>query len=476
MLTRQQIRTVCAAYTSQGWWVEDAIPQGRLQNAREHWTQPPEGHVIAFMDATFFGSGKEGLAVTDAGIVWHSDPGSAPRCAYDWSELAGMPIRVCGALLQIGNGVVNTAGQAMDAGYLASCLRNLQQLALNAGAPRAPAHVPAGRAFPAAGQPPAGGEALQSLLEELAGNWLHVTPDIPARKEANARERMHIPADEPVLALADTTVFRSGKDGVVVAARGIYWRNSAIDGGNENGRLTWEALARTRVALAGGLVTLGEKEWVKPDVGQAENTERLLLGVQWWARARMPPDQRQAALAAAGEQEPEFVFAPATDEDPRWHLAVDGQSFGPYDTMRIGLMAAAGQVNADTAYAWTEGMAAWMPLRQVPALAAVLPDAPPPVAPPPPAPAAPARKAVRPVVAAAEPIDVNGASVDDLLALPGMTRPRAELLVRERGPRGGFRDADQVGQLLGLQPHQVARMRGMVTFGRVAAPGRLVDF
>lgn len=476
MLARQQIQGVCAAYTSPGWWVGAAIPPKRLANAREHWRQPPEGDVIAFLDATLLGSGKEGLAVTEAGIVWEAGSDSVPRCSYDWREFASVPIRQNGKNLQIGNGSLFTGAMAMKAADLERCLRQLQRAALDAGAPRAPAHVPEGHVFPAAGQPPAGAEALQALLEELAGDWLHVTPDIPARKERNARERMSIPADEMVLALADATVFRSGKEGVVVAARGIYWRNSAIDGGNENGRLTWEALARARVALSDGRVILGEKDWVKPDVGQAQNTERLLLGVQWWARARMPHEQRQAVLAAAGEQEPEFVFAPVSD-DPRWHLAVDGQSFGPYDTTRIGLMAAAGQVNADTAYAWTEGMAAWIPLRQVPELAAVLPGVSPPAAPPPPpAPVAPERKAARPVVQAAEPIDVNNAPVEDLLALPGMTRAYAELLVQERATRGGFRDADQIGQLLRLQPHQVARMRGAVTFGRVAARGRLVDF
>jgi DNA uptake protein ComE-like DNA-binding protein len=470
MLTRQQVRDVCAAFASQGWWVEGDIPAKRLENAREHWRQPPQGDVIAFLDSTLLGSGKDGLAVTDEGIGWESGANSTPRCSYGWRELAGVPIRVCGRLLQIGSGALNTAGQAMDAGYLATCLRQLQQLALDAGAPRAPAHVPEGRSFPAAGQPPAGGEALQSLLEALAGDWLHVAPEIPARKERNARERMRIPPEELVLALADTTVFRSGKDGVVVAARGIYWRNSAVDGGNENGRLTWEALARTRVALAAGLVMLGEQDWVKPDVGHAEDTERLLLGVQWWARARMPPEQRQAALAAAGEAEPAMVV-PASDE-PRWHLAVDGQRFGPYDTTHIGLMAAAGQVNADTAYAWAEGMAAWTPLRQVPELAAVLPVAPPPVVP-----AAPTPVQAAPAAEAGERVDINSAPVDDLLALPGMTRARAELLVKERGARGGFRDVEQVGQLLGLQPHQVERMRGMVIFGRAATPrGRLVDF
>lgn len=480
MLSRQQIRDVCAAYRSDGWWVDEAIPASRLANARSSWREPPQGDVIAFMDATLLGSGKEGLAVTSEGIAWESGTYSAARCSYAWPQVAGVPIRMCGKLLQIGNGALFTGPGAMNGEYLTSCLRHLQRTAREAGYPLAPAHVPEGRAFPAAGQPPAGAAELQSLLESLAGDWLHVAPHIPERKVRNAREAMRIPPDEGVLALADATVFRSGKEGVVVGTRGIYWRNGFLDGGNENGRLTWEALARTRVARASGLVILGEQDWIKPDLGKPENmvnTERLVLGVQWWARARMAPQQRQAALAAAGEQEPQLVVPPARDDEPRWHLAVDGQSFGPYDTTRIGLMAAAGQVDPDTAHAWTEGMAAWTPLRQVPELAAVLPGAP--AAAPAPAPAAPARPRPAAVPAAEEEerIDVNNAPLEDLLLLPTVNRARAELIIQERAARGGFRDVDQLGQALGLKPHQLTRMRRMVTFGRVAAArGRLVDF
>jgi DNA uptake protein ComE-like DNA-binding protein len=73
-------------------------------------------------------------------------------------------------------------------------------------------------------------------------------------------------------------------------------------------------------------------------------------------------------------------------------------------------------------------------------------------------------------------VDVNNAPLEDLLALPGMTRARAERVVQERGARGGFTDVDQLGQLLGLQPHQVQRLRPRVTFGRVAPRARMVDF
>lgn len=473
MLTRQQVQGVCARYTASDWWVDRDLPADRLANARQAWRRPPGDDVIAFLDATVFGSGKEGLAVLPDGIVWHSGGASKERCEYTWRELATVPVRACGSLMQIGRGALSLAGAQMKREDLAACLRELQRLALAAGAQRAPAYAPEGRGFPAAGEDFADAAEMRALLAGFAGSWLHASPDIPARKERGAREAMRIPPDEGVLALVDATVFGSGKDGLVIGTRGIYWRNNIV-GGSDNGRMTWDALARARVMRATDLTILGERDWVNPPANQGENVERLLLSVQWWARARMTPAQRAEVLAFAGEGEPVPGAAPAVAADPwvpessprtgaRWHLAVDGQSFGPYETSMIGIMSAARQIDPDACHAWTEGMAAWTPLRQVPELAAVVG---------PPRPAAATADAD-----AEEPVDINHAPLDDLLLLPGMTRAGAELLLRERAARGGFADAEQVGQLLGLQPHQVQRLRARSTFGRPTPPrGRTVDF
>lgn len=155
------------------------------------------------------------------------------------------------------------------------------------------------------------------------------------------------------------------------------------------------------------------------------------------------------------------------NDEARWFLALNGQQFGPYPRSMVGEMIAAGQVRPDACHAWAEGMPGWLPLTQVPELA---PLAAPPastIAPPPPV-APPAEQ---------ERVDVNTAEADDLLVLPGMTLALAARLVHERQVRGGFRDVEQVGQALRLQPHQVERIRDRVTFGRIAASSaRVVDF
>lgn len=63
-------------------------------------------------------------------------------------------------------------------------------------------------------------------------------------------------------------------------------------------------------------------------------------------------------------------------------LAINGQQYGPCDANAISQMASAGQINGDT-LGWTNGMAGWTPLKQIPALATIFnqpaPGCPPPI-------------------------------------------------------------------------------------------------
>jgi hypothetical protein len=489
MLDPKQIREVCAAYTARDWWVHRDIPADRLKTARESWKVPPEGAVVAFLDATVFGSGKTGLAVMEEGVAWNSGITGQRHWWYPWEEFGAPVLRLLGPDVQIGRGVLQAAGAQMKRDDLLACLRRLQELARAAGAPSAVAFVPEGFAFPAAGQPPAGAEELKRLMDELGGTWLRAAPDIPPKKERNAREAMRIPPGETVIALADATIFGSAKAGFAVGRNGIYWHNSIV-GGNDRGWLAWSELARLRVSRAAALVSFSETDWINPAAGHEDATELFLLGLQWWARARMAPEPRRAVIHAAGEVEtapPPPLSAPGKGAAV-WHLAANGQQFGPYDAGTVATMAAAGQVDAATSFAWSAGMPEWLPLARVTELASLLAPPPPPVpAAPPISPAAtppPAVVDTGAVTAAAVQreedegrVDVNAATVQDLLVLPGVTAQAAQRLIDERQARGGFRDVEQIGELLRLPPHRVEQMRAMVSFGRAAAPrGRVVDF
>ncbi|MFK4806437.1 ComEA family DNA-binding protein [Microbacterium sp. ZW CA_36] len=63
----------------------------------------------------------------------------------------------------------------------------------------------------------------------------------------------------------------------------------------------------------------------------------------------------------------------------------------------------------------------------------------------------------------AEPVDVNTATAAELEDLPGMTRSRARRAVKEREAQGGFTSVEDFGETVGLQPHEIVRLRRAAT-------------
>ncbi|GAA5201069.1 helix-hairpin-helix domain-containing protein [Microbacterium jejuense] len=62
-----------------------------------------------------------------------------------------------------------------------------------------------------------------------------------------------------------------------------------------------------------------------------------------------------------------------------------------------------------------------------------------------------------------EPVDVNTATAAELEGLPGVTRARARKAVSERAEQGGFSSLEDFGETLGLQPHEIVRLRKVAT-------------
>lgn len=67
-----------------------------------------------------------------------------------------------------------------------------------------------------------------------------------------------------------------------------------------------------------------------------------------------------------------------------WHVAVNGQTLGPFAAQQVTDAIARGEITAAT-LVWSAGMSGWTPAGQVPALAAYFASATPPPPPPPPA-------------------------------------------------------------------------------------------
>ncbi len=92
----------------------------------------------------------------------------------------------------------------------------------------------------------------------------------------------------------------------------------------------------------------------------------------------------------------------STDGKKLWHLARDGEKFGPYTSQQLSELGKDGRITGDMVV-WREGMGEWLPVSKVKGLQLT------PVAPaPPPAPSSPAiTVAVSPAPRAA-PMPVTG--------------------------------------------------------------------
>ncbi|WP_328645024.1 helix-hairpin-helix domain-containing protein [Amycolatopsis sp. NBC_00348] len=83
---------------------------------------------------------------------------------------------------------------------------------------------------------------------------------------------------------------------------------------------------------------------------------------------------------------------------------------------------------------------------------------------PPPAPVSAPVSAPLPVASAL--VDVNAATPSDLARLPGMTPERVNEALELRRRQGGFADVEAFGVAVGLQPHEIVRLRGRATAGQ----------
>lgn len=453
---------------------EGLIPQKKLDNARAAFPIPGGERVLALSDFTIFGSCKEGVAVCVDRLRWKGGFGAGSG-NLTWEELAAAEIKIDKSDIRIGGElrITNANTGVQEAIFLIlTAIRDL-----------------ANGVEPAVEDDEEMGDADLEEISELAelltrfranmddvrGRDLRLSGSIPAEKEANARKHFPIPAEEDIVALLDSTVFGSNKTGIAFAVGGIYWRSQTP---TSNGFLSWPQFARTHMSSKGGIVKLGDGTEISLAGASLPGPDAaaLMEAVHAWAQKATEPESAAAEEAPTAEPEPTLAAVPLPPVTRRWMLAVAGVQSGPFDEGEIAAMLRARQVEPDACHAWTDGMPGWLAFRDVPDLAMLIPTvaAPPPPPPPPPAPGmAPPPP---PPAAASGGMNVNSASVDELLGLPGVTRDAAERLVRERARRGGFATVEEVGEVLGLQPHQVEELRGEVELGRGARAGRVVDF
>jgi hypothetical protein len=109
------------------------------------------------------------------------------------------------------------------------------------------------------------------------------------------------------------------------------------------------------------------------------------MGMMMGAQLGQQAGQMMSHLPPVGAGEPPPVPSVLT---VHFHVALNGQQFGPFSVAVLQQMIPAGSLNA-ASLVWRQGMAGWQPASTVPELAALFaPAAPPPAPLPPPVPPA----------------------------------------------------------------------------------------
>ena len=76
-------------------------------------------------------------------------------------------------------------------------------------------------------------------------------------------------------------------------------------------------------------------------------------------------------------------------------------------------------------------------------------------------------------------IDLNTASLEELLVLPGFSIDEASLLIKERNVRSGFIHVDEIFEFLDIKPHLVDQIKSKVTVSilpKTEKMGRVIDY
>ncbi len=138
---------------------------------------------------------------------------------------------------------------------------------------------------------------------------------------------------------------------------------------------------RTSMGVIGDMNQFQQYQMGNAMMAAAENpsgggaAEGMGLGMGFAMANRMV----QAGGPATGAAAP-----PPAPPAAAWHVAVDGQTQGPFDQQQLAQGISAGQVTPATVV-WSAGMQAWTPAGQVPQLSGLFGAVPPPPPPPPPA-------------------------------------------------------------------------------------------
>ncbi|REK74194.1 helix-hairpin-helix domain-containing protein [Paenibacillus paeoniae] len=323
-------------------------------------------------------------------------------------------------------------------------------------------------------------EHFTEICKKYLGRGYFVAEEhIPPDRLENAYVTFPIPRDVYVIALIDTSFFGNGKSGLAITDNGLYWRNSLQ---RDQAHISWGNFTLNKISQTGmHMIVIGQDNYIHVP-NRIERAFQLLQDIQNLILQKIKLDYDAGVLEY---DEP---------ESEEWMVAVAGQQYGPFEINIIQELVQIRQIRPETAHVWKSGMPEWVEFLKQPEMAALVAPS---VQPPPMPPPLPTNQFFIPPAASTAtpfqetwdttvadgvdtPVDFNQATEEQLQELPGIGIVGAKRILQERKANGGFQSADQVGEWLGLKPHQINKLKNQATFGLPPAAkrgnGRMVDY
>ncbi|GAA0135218.1 hypothetical protein YSY43_20580 [Paenibacillus sp. YSY-4.3] len=311
---------------------------------------------------------------------------------------------------------------------------------------------------------------IERICAGYWGSGYFVGETIPFNKLSKFCSAISVQVQGHAIAFIDATVFGSGKNGLLITEAGVYWRNDWATDTRQN-YLNWEEFIQVVIMRSGDYdIELGPGNFFSMSSGQFDKD----------ALVQLLQDIQSYIITVFGDQaesndkhtQDEVSAPPMPAPTEKWNVAIAGQSYGPYDIYLIKSLLGSGQIRPEESHVWQPGMPDWIPFMSQPEMAELVFPAGMPAPRFMPTPQSiedsieAALEQVQQAKDTGEPgsVDVNTASMDELIEVLGVGAVGAEQIVQQRDAIGGFRSPEEVGELLGLKPHQVARLRKRVVF------------
>lgn len=205
-----EIIRICANYKGEKCYV-GTIPDEIEKVVRKKFNIPSQEQLLAFLDFTAFGSGKEGCAIAESGLYWKEFLSNT--IFISWDQLKIMT-DIKGEKNEI---KFNSQYSflAFDSTIylenLVEMITKLRELAVKRWNP-VNSH-----------EEPTIEQAIQQICNQYIRNKVYVG-SIPESIRDKVYKKFKLANNANILAYFDFTIFGNGKDGAIITSEGIHWK------------------------------------------------------------------------------------------------------------------------------------------------------------------------------------------------------------------------------------------------------------